>query len=537
MRKSTRRKWRVLTSHVTTWSIPDDAVVDSRSDRNGVLPYLIVTCMVAGFTVVFWKIGYAFTLVNLALLYLLPVLISSVRWGFGPSFYAAGLGVLSFDYYFIPPIHRFTVFDLRYFLSFAVYLAVAVLTASLAGQLRQRVKEAREREAITSALYTLSTQVAKSGDLDSVLNEIIRHASNTFGLYAAIILPDASGKLIVRAQGSVQNQGASTTVEPRISRWVYEHGQTAGFGTNTNKDASLLYVPVKTESKIYGVLCVGTAPHVGIGAANSRIRVVQALAGLAAVCIARIHFEEEAKIAHLTAESERLRTALLDSISHELRTPLATILGAVTGMTESADVLSVDDQRELLLTVREGAMRMNRLVTNLLGMVRMESGMLRLKKQWCDVADIVGVALRQVQDSLQNRRVDVNLPNHLPAIAVDDVLIEQVLVNLLSNAIKFSPDESFIRLDCMEYDGIFTIRIQDEGIGIDPSEAEKIFDKFYRSNNGKNIPGTGLGLAICKGVIQAHGGEIFARPAEGAGTVVTIRLPVDDAPEIPDDGV
>ncbi|WP_431308738.1 ATP-binding protein [Alicyclobacillus fastidiosus] len=437
----------------------------------------------------------------------------------------------------MPPIHRFTVSDLRYCLSFAVYLAVAVLTASLAGQLRQRVKEASEREAITSALYTLSTQVAASGNLDSVLNEIICHASNTFGLYAAILLPDASGKLVVRAQGSLQNKDHSATVEPRISRWVYEHGQMAGFGTNTNRDASLLYVPVKTESKTYGVMCIGAAQPLGIGVANSRIRIVQALAGLAAVCIARIHFEEQAKIAHLTAESERLRTALLDSISHELRTPLATILGAVTGMTESANVLSVEDQQELLLTVREGAMRMNRLVTNLLGMVRMESGMLRLKKQWCDVADIVGVALRQVQDSLQNRHVDIHLPNNLPAVAVDDVLIEQVLVNLLSNAIKFSPDDSSIRLDCMEYDGILTIRIRDEGIGINPNEVEKIFDKFYRSNNGKNIPGTGLGLAICKGVIEAHGGEIFARPAEGVGTIVTIRLPIDDSPEFPDDGV
>jgi two-component system sensor histidine kinase KdpD len=256
--------------------------------------------------------------------------------------------------------------------------------------------------------------------------------------------------------------------------------------------------------------------------------VVQALASLAAVSVARIRFEEEAKIAHLTAESERLRTALLDSISHELRTPLAAIIGAAGGMIESEHILTDQDRRELLLTVREGAMRMNRLVTNLLGMVRLESGMLRLNKQWSDVSDIIGVALSQVQDSLHNRSVEITMPNTLPDIAVDDILIEQVLVNLLSNAIKYSPDGSSIFIDVKETDGSFTIAIRDQGIGIHPTEAEKIFDKFYRSKATRNIPGTGLGLAICKGVIVAHGGEISARRAEGIGTVVSIRLPLGE---------
>ncbi|GMA56976.1 hypothetical protein GCM10025858_14790 [Alicyclobacillus sacchari] len=422
-------------------------------------------------------------------------------------------------------------------ISFAVYLAVAIFTASLAVQLRQRFEEAKAREAITSAMYTLSTQVAAARDLDAVLHEIVHHASRTFGLSTAIVLPDTAGQLTVKVQHGIKSSDDPDIIEPRILRWVYEHGKMTGYGTNTHRDNSLLYVPLKTESKIHGVMCIAVKQPSGIGNANNLIRVVQALAGLASVFVARIHFEEEAKLAHITAESERLRTALLDSISHELRTPLATIIGSVTGMIEGAGVLSATDQYELLLTVREGAMRMNRLVTNLLGMVRLESGMLRLNKKWCDISDIIGVALSQVQDSLQNRAVELNLQSNLPAIAVDDVLIEQVLVNLLSNAVKYSPDGSPIRLDVLEYDGVLTMRIRDQGIGIAPEEVDKIFDKFYRTNAGKSIPGTGLGLAICKGIIQAHGGEIFARSAEGVGTIVTIRLPVSDMPELPHDSM
>ncbi|WP_249226617.1 DUF4118 domain-containing protein [Alicyclobacillus mengziensis] len=533
---SSRPKWRVLTSYVVPWTAPNTVLNTYQQNGNRLVPYAVVTVLIVLLTAVFWKMDYAFTPVNLALLYLLPVLVSAVRWGLGPSFYAAFIAVIAFDYFFVPPLHRFSVSDVRYFVSFIVYLAVATFTASLAAQLRQRVKEAREREAVTSALYTLSTQVAAATSLDAVLQEIVRHASRTFGLTAAIMLPSDSGGLAVRANMGLNVDGDLTVLDPRILNWVFEHGKMAGFGTGFHRNTSILYVPLKTESTVHGVMCIGTQRPLGMDIEQSRLRVVLALAGLAAVSIARAHYEEEAQIAHLSAESERLRTALLDSISHELRTPLATIIGAATGLADGAGILSAEDQRELLMTVRDGAMRMNRLVTNLLGMVRLESGMLQLNKKWCDVSDIVGVALRQAQDSLQNRRVEVNLSPSLPPIAVDEVLIEQVLVNLLSNAAKYSADRSTICIDSMEYDGVLTLQVRDQGIGISPDEAEKVFDKFYRTNSGKNVPGTGLGLAICKGIVQAHGGEIFAKPGKDLGTTVTVMLPVGDEPDfLPED--
>jgi len=523
-----QRKWRVLSSYVTPWPLTKTTIGKAGDDPHPLVPYVAATLMVAVLTGVFWKLGYAFTPVNIALLYLLPVLVTAVRWGLWPSFYAAGIGVVCFDLFSIPPLLTFTVNDARYLISFGVYLAVAAFTASLASQLKERYSEARQREAVTSALFTLSTQVAAATNLRSVLQEIVRQARETFGFSTSILLPDSSDNLRVEAKSGFDNAGAGELIEPQILQWVYTHGKIAGYGTRAYKETSLLYVPLKTESRIHGVMCIAVVP-VGKGASSVQMHVIEALASLAAVSVARVHLEEEAKLAQLTAESERLRTALLDSISHELRTPLATIMGAVTGIKESAGLLTVEAEQELLQTIEDGAHRMNRLVTNLLGMVRLESGMLRLNRKWSDISDMIGVALRQVQDSLQNRPVQVKLQDHLPAISVDDVLIEQVLANVLNNAVKYSPPGSPILLEVLEYDGEVTIRVRDWGIGIQADDADKIFDKFYRSPLSQSIPGTGLGLAICKGIIQAHGGDIFARAADDKGTVVTIRLPVGDA--------
>lgn len=527
-------KWRVLSSALTPW--PSVPVIHTNRAPRGLqrgLPYLAVTVMVALLTVIFWRIGYAFTLVNVALLYLLPVLVSAVRWGLGPSCYSAVISVVAFDFFITPPVHFFTAADIRYVVSFAVYLAVAVFTAGLAAQLRQRAEEAIAREAVTSSLFTLSKQVAAVRDPRGVLGEIVSHAWHTFGLPSAILVAGSGKDLKVEASAGFStgpapgtSSGTLPDLEPRILQWVYTHGQPAGYGTTAHRDSAHLYVPLRTEARVHGVMCFGPQSVSRASDRSTRLRVAQALAGLASISIAKAHFEEEAKIAHLTAESERLRTALLDSISHELRTPLATIIGAVTALEEGEQLLSAEDRHELLQTVHEGSMRMNRLVTNLLGMVRLESGMLRLNRKWCDLSDIIGVALAQVRDTLQNRRVEVNLQPGLPPVAVDEVLLGQALVNLLSNAIKYSPDGTTITVDAMEYDGLLTLHVRDEGIGIVAGDEEKVFEKFYRSHTARTYSGSGLGLAICKGVIEAHGGEVFARRADERGTIVTLRLPV-----------
>lgn len=522
---SFRPRWRVLTSHVLPWTIPDDVLEGFQAAPEKLTNYIIVITMVAFFTLGLWQVRNVFEIVNIALVYLLPVLISAVRYGIWPSFVAAGLSVLAFDYFFVPPVFSYTVGDLRYLISFAVFLAVATLTAGLATKLRLKAMEARRREAITSALYGLSRKMANVTTLQATLNEVVEHVSTTLNLPAAIALPDTDNMLKIKAHYFGETAPVDLPIEHKILTWVYQHGELAGYGSHVRKRNSLIYVPLKTETNVYGVMCVGTASQTRNVLRIDQLKVIESLAGLAAVSIARIQFEEAAKVAHLTAESERIRTALLDSISHELRTPLATIIGAVTGMMETGNALSSQDQQELFLTIQEGAMRMNRLVTNLLGMVRIESGLLHLNKQSHDVEDMLGVALRQIQNALDSRTVDIYIENKLPTVLVDDVLIEQVLVNVISNAVKYSPNHSKIFIRATALDNAVQITITDAGIGLNPEETYNIFDKFFRSNRTSHIPGTGLGLAICKSIMDAHNGQIYAKPNQGLGSTFTINLP------------
>ncbi|GGA12005.1 hypothetical protein GCM10008018_66350 [Paenibacillus marchantiophytorum] len=490
--------------------------------------YGITTLSIVVLTLLLKACGPFLGLVNIALLYLIPVLISAVRWGKGPSFFAAGVGVLAFDFLFVPPVLSLNVADLRYVISFLVFLSVAALTASLASRLRNQFQQAHQREASTAALYALSRQITAISDLEVLLNQIVQHVADTLHAQAAVFLPTAAGDQQLEAYSKDSLDWAKDESHLSIAAWVYKQNARAGRGTASLRESADLHVPLNTESEVHGVLAVyvGDRPMADM---PELIRIIEALSDLVAVAISRVKLANEAKVAQLTAESEKLRTALLDSLSHELRTPLATIIGSVTGLLEGEDVFSPEDRRELLLTIREGSTRMNRLVGNLLGMVRIESGMLRLNKQWCGIEDVVGVALAQLKDSLHHRKMSVRLADDLPSVPLDEVLIEQVLINVISNAIKYSPEGSEIVIEAVQQGDRLELSVKDEGTGIAPYDLERVFEKFYRGQMTKHIPGTGLGLAICKSIIDAHHGQITATLNGKRGTVIHISLPVQFA--------
>jgi two-component system, OmpR family, sensor histidine kinase KdpD len=491
-------------------------------------PYFIVTLFVTLLTVLLKAFGLNFDLVNIVLLYLFPVLLSAVRFGRGPSFFAAGIGVLAFDFFFVPPYYSVAVSDLRYLFSFIVFLAVAALTASLASKLRNQVHHSQQNEANTAALYALSRKITAVSELDVLLNQIVQHVSDTLGAESAVMMPNEMGEQQLSAYSKEGSVWARDESHLSIAAWVNKENAIAGRGTEVLRESSDLHVPMHTDYQVHGVLTVHVANR-ELSDMPELIRMIEALSDLSAVAISRVKLAQEAKVAQMTAESEKIRTALLDSLSHELRTPLATIIGAVTGLLESKGVFSPEDQEQLLFTIREGATRMNRLVGNLLGMVRIESGMLRLNKQWCDIEDIVGVALGQLKDALQHRKVTINLAQELPSIPLDEVLIEQVLINVISNAVKYSPEHSEIVIESWQNKTMLELRIIDEGIGISTGEYERVFEKFYRGNLTKRIPGTGLGLAISKSIVEAHGGNIIAVKNGNRGTAIIISLPLQIA--------
>lgn len=493
-------------------------------------PYLILTGMIIVLTLLLRLIGSANDLVNVALLFLLPVLVGSTRWGMGPGVYASFVSMLSFDFFFVPPVQSFTVADLRYLLSFAVFLIVAMLTASLSSKLRNQLKEARENEKMTLTLYTLSREMTVVDELESTLHRIVLQIADKIGFQAAIYLPDKSDELDMAACSDTADW-AKLKGSDFIAKWVYRHGEMAGRGTQTLGESSGLFLPLRTEDQVHGVFVIHYGDFPFPGSSLEHKKMVEAIADLVATAVARIKLQEEAKKAQLAAESEKLRTILLDSISHELRTPLSTITGSVTALSDPDEVFTPEDRRELLATIRQGAARMNRLITNLLGMVRLESGMLHLNRHWCDLEDIIGVSIRQIEDSLENRELKVEINESLPPVQVDELLIEQMLVNILSNAVKYSAADSRISLSAYQKGDTIEISVKDQGIGVPLNELDHIFDKFYRLKTDAHVPGTGLGLAIARGIIKAHGGNIRAKQNPDRGITVFISLPAEDVNE------
>ena len=454
--------------------------------------YVFIAALIAAMTYFLHRFGLVFDLDNIVLLYLLPVLLSSVRWGLRPAYYAAVLGVLSFDLFFIPPVLSFSVADLRYLISFGVFLLVAGLTAGLAVKLKQQVHLAEQREAHTAILYALSKQLGAVSTIDDLSATIARQISASMGIEASIHLDDEAAA----------------------------------------SDGPLSYdVLLRSEDRGYGLIQFRRRSDEDGEFTIERRRLMDAVGGLAAGAVARIKLAEEAKIAHLTAESERLRAAVLDSVSHELRTPLAAIIGAATGLIESEQLLSSADRTELLYTIRDGALRMNRLVVNLLHMVRLESGMLRLNKTWCDIEDLLGIALSRVKEFQQRRSLRVHISEPAPLIVGDEILLEQMLANIVSNAFKYSPDGSDVALSVKTENDWLEIAVADNGIRLTDEEYDRIFEKFYRAGSTRHIPGTGLGLAICKGIAELHGGTITAGANASAGTTITVRLPLNGSPK------
>ena len=263
-------------------------------------------------------------------------------------------------------------------------------------------------------------------------------------------------------------------------------------------------------------------------------RLLDALADQAAVAIERISLVRGLAEARVQAESDRLRAALLTSISHDLRTPLASIIGTVSSLRRYADKYDAADRDELLATLESEAERLNRFVGNLLDMTKLESGMIDMKLDLADVAEIVGAALERTASVLARHQIKVSVAPDLPMLRLDPTLFEQVLFNLLDNAAKYSPAGSRIDLRARRDGDVVAVEVIDEGPGIPPDDLERIFDKFYRVQaQDRRRAGTGLGLAICRGFIEAQGGRIEAHNRrDRSGAILTIRLPVPEAAEI-----
>ena len=460
---------------------------------------------------------------NLVMLYLASVVISAIFLGRGPSLLAAIAGVLAFDFFLVPPYLTLAVSDTQYFVTFIALLVVSLIISTLTAQGREQVEAAIRRESQTSALYDLGRDLTSATDLDEVLQIIISHIGQAFGREVAIFLPENGHLRLVSSSPAYQPDEN----ELAVAVWAYDYDQPAGRGTDTLPAASIRCQPLKTSNGLVGVL--GVRPkEAGNFLTTEQRQTLSAFTNQAALAIERAILAQQAQRTELLQVTEKLQTALLNSISHDLRTPLVSITGALTALDEQSDSLNEENRASLVITAREEADRLNRLVGNLLSMTRIESGAIKLHLEPGDIQDVVGTALEQLGKRVGRHRVQANIPADFPLMPMDFTLIVQVLVNVLENAVKYSPENSLIEISADLLDGKARLQIADRGVGIPSEDLARVFDKFYRVQRPESVTGTGLGLSISKGIIDIHHGKIYASARDGGGTIITLELPLSE---------
>ena len=467
---------------------------------------------------------------SISLIFLTAVLASAIAWGLWPSLFTVIAGVLAYNFFFIPPLYTFSVGDPENVLALFFFLIVAVIVSNLTARTRTQVVTARLRAKTTAELYAFSRKVAGIGDLDDLLWATAYQISSMLKVRTVLLMPAKEGDGLDVASG-YPPEDQLDSADMAAARWTWEHNRRAGRGADTLPGGKRLFLPLRTESGPVGVLGIDRDMPGPLLTPDER-RLLDALCDQGAVAIERIALAKGLDEARVLAETERLRAALLTSISHDLRTPLASILGTVSSLRSFPERYGAAEREELLTTLQDEAERLNRFVSNLLDMTRIESGAIELKLELLDVTEIVGAALQRAGNVLAGHRVEVAIEPELPMLRLDAVLFEQVLFNLLDNAAKYSSAGSRIDIRASRDGELVEIEVVDEGPGIPPADFERIFDKFYRVHaQDRRRAGTGLGLAICRGFIEALGGWIVARNRrDRSGAVLTIRMPV--VPEI-----
>jgi len=458
---------------------------------------------------------------NLIVIFLLSVVLAAVYLGRGPSIMVSILGVAAFDYFFVPPRLTLAVADTEYLLTFIGLLAVSLVISQLTAMVRGQAEAVQRREVETVELYELGRDLTVAADLDAVAQAAIYHVGQTFGREVAVFLPVKNDlKDYAFSPGLVISDN-----DQAVATWVFEHGQEAGRGTETLPEASMRYQPLKTTRGVVGVLGVkpiDPSRHL----TRDQHRTLDAFVNQIGLAVERASLADQARQAEVLEITDKLQTALLNSISHDLRTPLVSITGALSSLADDQIVLDASARRSLIETAGEEADRLNRLVGNLLDMTRLESGAMRFKKEALDIQDVVGSALEELGGRLGKRVVNIDIPSELPLVQLDFVLVERVLVNVIDNAIKYSPADTPIEIKVHAAGAFLEIEVADRGTGIPPEDLTRIFDKFYRVQRPDNVSGTGLGLSISKGIVQAQGGFIAAENRSGGGTIITISLPL-----------
>lgn len=498
------------------------------SARPGWLNYAIAAAAVAMASLLAWPISIwdAIPAGAITVLYLLAVMLVGARLGLVPSLVASALGFFAYNFLYTEPYYTLSVSRPSDVVSLLVFLLGALFTGTLASRLKAQIESMRAAQARTETLYEFARKIATSTESDDVLWGAVAHIAKALKCRAIILLPDAGGAL-QQVQGHPTIEDSLDASAEGAARWAFDRGEAAGTGTGTLPNSDWLFVPLVTAGKPFGVIGVHFRDPARANDPETR-RLLLAVEDQVAVAVERNRLSDDLAGARVAQESEKLRAALLNAVSHDLRTPLVSIIGATSALADGDADLPEASRRDLIQTALDEARRLDRTVQNLLDMTRLGHGALKPKRAAVDLREIVGGVRADLARTLARHSLVVDVPRNLPMLDVDPVLIGQVLANLLENAAKYAPPDSAIRLSAKGAGpGTMQVMVADQGPGIPEAERASVFDLFHRAARGDGAPaGTGMGLAIVKGLIEAHGGTVWAEAGDGGhGACIVMTLP------------
>ncbi len=532
--------------------------------------YLLDTTLATASALLLTALIYLFQLYpkipNISLLYLFIVLALASTRGRYAAIVASLIAFISFDFFLVPPLFKFNIGRLEEWLALFIFLVTAIITGHLAAALRNRAELATQREGETRVLYELVSATTSEESLDRQLSIIAQAIVNVFFSVGvrdcAILLPDEREKLVLRTDvGRSTKELRLLPDEEKTAASVILQGQIVDLYDGsvisqsekselhrfrrviTSKLPGRRYVrliPLHVGNKVVGVvrlLMEGNAQRFtfewSVGdreRLNPQTAFFRTFLDQTAVVIERERLRRENLQVELLQRTDALRSALLSSVSHDLRTPLSSIKAAASSLLQEDVQWDEESRRSFALAIEREADRLNRLVGNLLDMSRIEGRALNPEKEWYPIDELIHDVLGHMQFVLQDRDIHISIPDNLPPVELDYLQMDQVLTNLLENAVRYTPPDTPIEISVKKMHHRIMVSIADKGPGIPKPDLERIFDKFYRvmgtTRGGTSVMGTGLGLAVCRGLIEAHGGQIWAENREGGGAILRFTLPL-----------
>lgn len=530
----------------TVWARLGSMARFGNGARPGLRAYLAtgIALVVVSLTLVL--VRSKFGVVNIAMVYLLCVLLAAIWAGRGPAVMAAIVTFVLFDLFFLPPYGKLTIAASDHVLALFVFLAVALVTSSLVAKVRERADVAEQQEARAKLLYQLNEGLVGGLSLDEILDTIVSHVVGVYGAHQSSILTlDAGGGLNRVASCPESDLPPLTRNEEVVALQALTTGQATGLSTGRVRIRSphgigqpavpaglsredVVYLPIDTPARRVGVLEVRGRPDGGRFDDDDRA-LLGSLADQAALALERVRLTNEAARAEALSQSDELKSALLASVSHDLRTPLATIKTSVSSLLEPGVEWEPEARAEFLQAIDEETDRLTRMVGNLLDLSRIEGGALRPDRDWYDARDLVQRLVERLGPRARatGHQLTAEIADTVTLGFFDYVEVDQILANLVENAMKYTPSGSSIVVETVTIPQGLRFAVRDTGPGIAPAAREKVFEKFYRAENARGKQGTGIGLTISRGLVEAHGGQIWIESSAETGTSVIFTIVFD----------